>query len=435
MKRTLIIFCVISILNAQAQTEARRNAINISSDKIEAKVIQWRRDFHEHPELGNNEFRTAGIIAEHLKSLGFEVTTGVAKTGVVGVLKGSKPGPVVALRADMDGLPVIERVDVPFASKVKTTYEGKECGVMHACGHDSHVAILMGVAEILASMRKELKGTVKFIFQPAEEGAPKGEEGGAKLMVKEGVLENPKVDAIFGLHISSDTEVGKINYRSGGFMANVNDFKIVVKGKSSHGANPWLSVDPVVVSADIINTLQTIVSRNINLTQNPAVVTIGAINGGNRSNIIPEQVEMIGTMRTLSDNDEKYVIERIKQIVTKTAEASGATASIELPYTTHYPVTSNDETLTNLMLPSLQKTAGNENVLLVAPETGAEDFSYYQQKVPGLFFFLGGMPVGKDPLTAPPHHTPDFYIDESGFKTGVRAMVNLVIDYMDLKTK
>ena len=435
MKKIFIYGLLAFSTTAFAQNNALKNKVNQSADKIESKVIAWRRDFHEHPELGNNEFRTSGIIAKHLQSLGIEVKTGVAKTGVVGILKGGKPGPVIALRADMDGLPVIERTPVPFASKVKTQYNGQEVGVMHACGHDTHIAILMGVAEILSSMKNELAGTVKFIFQPAEEGAPLGEEGGAELMVKEGVMENPHVDVVFGLHINSQTEVGKISYRPGGTMAGVNDMRIVIKGRSAHGAYPWSSIDPIVVSAQIINNLQTIVSRNLNITENAGVVTIGSIHGGNRSNIIPEQVEMMGTIRALSSDDEKMLIERIKQIVTKTAEANGATAEIKIPYTSHYPVTFNDVALTEKMLPSLRNTAGAENVLLKPAVTGAEDFSFFQQKAPGLFFFLGGMPKGGDPKTAPSHHTPDFYIDESGFKLGVKAMTNLVLDYMQMAKK
>lgn len=434
--KKLFLYCFIMIsTSAFAQNDILKNNVSQSADKLEAKIIAWRRDFHEHPELGNNEFRTAGIVAKHLQSLGIEVKTGVAHTGVVGILRGGKPGPVVALRADMDALPVIERTPVPFASKVKTQYNGQEVGVMHACGHDSHTAILMGVAEILSSMKKDLAGTVKFIFQPAEEGAPVGEEGGAQLMVKEGVMENPHVDAVFGLHINSQTEVGKLTYRPGGTMAGVNDMKITIKGRSAHGAYPWSSIDPIVVAAQIINNLQTIVSRNLNLTENAAVVTIGSIHGGNRSNIIPEQVEMLGTIRALSDDDEKMLIERIKVIVTKTAEANGATAEVKIPYSSHYPVTFNDVALTEKMLPSLRKTAGTENVLLKAAVTGAEDFSFYQQKAPGLFFFLGGMPKGGDPKTAPSHHTPDFFIDESGFTLGVKALTNLVLDYMDMNKK
>jgi amidohydrolase len=435
MKKIFLYGLLVISISVDAQNDALKNKVNQSADKIESKVIAWRRDFHEHPELGNNEFRTSAIIAKHLQSLGIEVKTGVAKTGVVGILKGGKPGPVIALRADMDGLPVIERTPVPFASKVKTQYNGQEVGVMHACGHDSHMAILMGVAEILSSMKNELSGTVKFIFQPAEEGAPTGEEGGAELMVKEGVMENPHVDVVFGLHINSQTEVGKITYRPGGTMAGVNDMKITIKGRSAHGAYPWSSIDPIVVSAQIINNLQTIVSRNLNVTENAGVVTIGSIHGGNRSNIIPEQVEMLGTIRALSAEDEKMLIERIKTIVTKTAEANGARAEIKIPYSSHYPVTFNDPALTEKMLPSLRNTAGAENVLLKPAVTGAEDFSFYQQKAPGIFFFLGGMPKGNDPKTAPSHHTPDFYIDESGFKLGVKALSNLVLDYMQMAKK
>jgi amidohydrolase len=435
VKKILFSSLLIVSSGAFAQTDALKNKANQSADKLESKVIAWRRDIHEHPELGNNEKRTAGIVAKHLQSLGIEVKTGVAKTGVVGLLKGGKPGPVVALRADMDALPVVERTPVPFASKVKTQYNSQEVGVMHACGHDSHVAILMGVAEILSSMKNDLAGTIKFIFQPAEEGAPKGEEGGAELMVKEGVMNDPRVDVIFGLHVDAQTEVGKITYRPGGTMASVNDMKITVKGRQAHGAAPWSSVDPIVVSSQIINSLQTIVSRNLNLTENAGVITIGSIHGGVRSNIIPEQVEMLGTIRALTNDDEKLFIERVKQIATKTAEAAGATAIVEIPYSSHYPVTFNDVALTNKMLPSLQKTAGTDKVILAPAETGAEDFSFFQQKAPGLFIFLGGMPKGGDPKTAPSHHTPDFYIDESGFKLGVKALTNLVLDYISMAKK
>ena len=427
----IILFSATLALPTWAQQTSLKANIDPAADKIEPKVIAWRRDFHQNPELGNNEKRTAAIVAKHLKALGIEVKTGVAKTGVVGILRGGQPGPVVALRADMDGLPVTERVPLPFASKVKSTYNGQPVGVMHACGHDTHVAILMGVAEILAANKKDLKGTVKFIFQPAEEGAPFGEEGGAALMVKEGVLDNPKVDVIFGLHINSQTEVGKVTYRPGGTMASVNDLKITVKGKQSHGAYPWSSVDPVVVSAQIINNLQTIVSRNLNVTENPGIVTIGAIQGGNRSNIIPEQVEMMGTIRALSAADEQMMIARVKQIATKTAESAGATAEVKIPLSHRYPVTYNQPALTEKMLPSLQRTAGPENVELRPPVTGAEDFSFFQEKVPGLFVFLGGMPKGKKREEAPPHHTPDFFIDESGFKLGVRTLCNLVLDYLE----
>ena len=432
MKKKHILLACIMLLSFP-KLNAQSNNLERNFKDIEQKVIDWRRDIHQNPELGNREFRTATLVAKHLRSLGMEVKTEVGVTGVIGVLKGGQPGPVVALRADMDALPVLERTPVSFASKATTFYEGKETAVMHACGHDSHVAILMGVAEILSGIQKELKGTVKFIFQPAEEGAPKGEEGGAELMVKEGALNNPKVDVIFGLHINAQVEVGKITYRPGGMFAGVGDMKITVKGKSSHGAEPWSSIDPIVVSAQIINNLQTIVSRNVNVTKNAAVVTIGAIHGGNRSNIIPEQVEMLGTVRTLSEADEKLVFERIRQIVTKTAEANGTEATLELPYSSHYPVTFNNIALTAKMLPSLQKSTGAENVVLVPAETGAEDFSFFANEVPGFYFYVGALPKGKDPETSAPHHTPEFYLDESGFITGVNAMVNLVVDYMEMK--
>lgn len=435
MKKLFTSICITLSLTAFTQKTNYSELIFKSADKIEQKVIAWRHDIHQNPELGNRETRTAAIVAKHLQSLGFEVKINVAVTGVVGILKGDKPGPVIALRADMDALPVEEKNDLPFASKVKTTYNGKETNVMHACGHDGHVAILMGVAEILAGMKKELKGTVKFIFQPAEEGAPKGEEGGAALMVKEGVLDNPKVEVIFGLHMDAQTEVGKLSYRPGGFLAGVGDLRIIVKGKPSHGAEPWLSVDPIVVAAQIINNLQTIVSRNVNITENAAVVTIGSIHGGNRSNIISEQVEMLGTVRTLSNADETMVFKRIRQIVEKTAESAGAVAILELPYSVQYPVTFNNVELTNKMLPSFQKSAGTENVLLVPAVTGSEDFSFFAQQVPGLYFFIGGMPKGKDPKTTGPHHTPEFFIDDAAFKTGVITLCNLVFDYGEMNKK
>ncbi len=432
MKKILLSTALFAPLFLFAQSSLKIEAAK-RADELTEKVITWRRDFHQHPELGNLETRTAGIVADHLKKLGIEVKTGVAKTGVVGILVGGKPGPVVALRADMDALPVTERVPLPFASKVKTTYNGQEVGVMHACGHDSHVAMLMGVAEVLAGMKKNLAGTVKFIFQPAEEGVPVGEEGGAELMVKEGVLENPKVEVIFGLHVNSQTPVGDIGYRPGGTMAAVNDMKITVSGQQAHGAYPWSSIDPVVVAAQIVTSLQTIVSRNLNITENPGVVTIGSIQGGVRSNIIPEKVEMLGTVRNFSAADEKMFIERIKTIVTKTAEAGGAKAEVLIPYSSHYPVTFNDIALTEKMLPSLQATAGAANVKLKPPVTGAEDFSFYQEKVPGLFFFLGAMPKGNDPLKTASHHTPDFFLDESSFNLGVKALINLTLDYMSMK--
>lgn len=435
MKKTFLLAalsCTFSALIAQAPSKLDAR-IHQMARGIEPKVVEWRRHFHQYPELSNRETKTAALIAEHLKNLGMEVKTGVAHTGVVGLLKGGKPGPVIALRADMDALPVVERNNLPFASKVTTTFNNQDVGVMHACGHDTHMAILMGVAEVLASMKNELQGTVKFIFQPAEEGSPKGEEGGAELMVKEGVLENPKPDVIFGLHISSQTALGKITYRSGGLMASVNDMRILVKGRQAHGAAPWASVDPIAISAQIISNLQLIVSRNLDVTQNAGVVTVGSIHGGVRSNIIPEEVEMLGTIRALSTADEKLLISRVKQIATHTAEAHGATVDVQIPYSSHYPVTYNDPDLTQRMVPSLKKAAGEQNVMVIAPHTGAEDFSFYQEKIPGLFFFIGGCPPDVDPAKAPSHHTPDFMIDEGGMITGINAMLQLTLDYMNKK--
>ncbi len=403
------------------------------ADSLQTQVVTWRRDFHENPELGNREVRTAGVIAKYLTSLGLEVKTGIATTGVVAILRGAYPGPVVALRSEMDALPVTERTPVPFASKVKTTYNGQQVGVMHACGHDSHMAMLMAVAQILTSMKSQLHGTVKFIFQPAEEGLLPGEVGGAEEMVKEGVLENPKVDVIFGQHIISYIPTGTLVYRPGGEMAAVNGFHIVVKGKSSHGAMPWQGIDPIVVSAQIINNLQTIVSRNINISENPAVVTIGAIRGGNRGNIIPDSVEMDGTLRSFTDADEKLLWDKVNQIATATASMQGSTAKVSMG--NNYPVTFNDPALAAKMLPTLQQTAGPANVSQGPPVTGAEDFSFYQQKVPGLFFFLGGMRKGGDPKTTPANHSQDFYIEESGFALGVKALCNLTLDYMTMNGK
>lgn len=401
--------------------------------QIEPRVIEWRRHFHQYPELSNREFKTSEKVADHLKSLGLEVRTGIAHTGVLGILKGGKPGPVVALRADMDALPVIERVPLPFASKERSTYLGQEVGVMHACGHDSHTAILMGVAEILTGMKKDLKGTVMFIFQPAEEGAPPGEEGGAELMLKQGLFDNPKPEVAFGLHISSDLEAGKLRYKPGGIMAAADMFTIKVKGKQTHGSRPWSGVDPIVVSAQIILGLQTIVSRQTDLTNEAAVITVGKFTSGVRNNIIPEEAEMIGTIRTLDTVMQREIHERIRRTATSIAESAGAKAEVNIKI--GYPVTYNSPELTKEMLPSLFAAAGEENVLVSRPITGAEDFSFYAQRVPGLFFFLGGMPKGQDSLDAAPHHTPDFFIDESGFTTGIKALCQLTLDYMNTHGK
>ncbi len=397
---------------------------------IEPKLVAWRRDIHEHPELGNREVRTAKIVADHLKSLGIEVQEKVAYTGVVGILRGGRPGPVVLLRADMDGLPVTERANVPFKSVVRSTYNGQDVGVMHACGHDTHVAILMGVAEVLAGMKANLPGTVKFMFQPAEEGVPAGEEGGAALMIKQGVLTNPAVDVGFALHIDAKVEVNHITYTPGGMAASSDDFRIVVKGRSTHGAAPWNGVDPIVTSAHIITALQTIVSRQMEITQNPSVVTVGMIRGGVRNNIVPEQVEMIGTIRSLHPDDRKKLHERIRKIATEVGGSMGATVNVEIGAATAYPVTFNNLALTEAMLPALREAAGADKVRLTKPETGAEDFSFVAEKVPGFYIGLGGRPANVTKEQAADHHTPDFYIDDSGLDVGVRALIGMTLHYM-----
>jgi amidohydrolase len=419
---TAYMVCCPTGLSAQAA-----DPLGLRVDAVMDKVVGWRRDFHRFPELSNREFKTAEKVAAHLRSLGLEVRTGIAHTGVAAVLRGGKPGPVVALRADMDALPVVERAPLPFASRERAEYLGQEVGVMHACGHDAHTAILMGVAEVLSGMREDLRGTVLFIFQPAEEGAPPGEEGGARLMLKEGLFDNPRPEVVFGLHVSSDLEVGKIRYKPGGLMAASDMFTIRVKGRQSHGSRPWSGVDPIVTSAQIILGLQTIVSRQVELTKEPAVITVGKITSGVRNNIIPESAEMVGTIRTLDTAMQRDIHQRIRRTATAIAESQGALAEVDIKI--GYPVTYNHPELTAAMLPTLFSVAGEENVIVNRPVTGAEDFSFYAREVPGLFFFLGGMPAGQDPLDAAPHHTPDFFIDESGFRTGVLALTRLVLDY------
>jgi amidohydrolase len=422
---------MVAVFQVKAQTTSTAK-IDAAVSKLESKTIEWRRDFHQHPELGNRETRTAKIIADHLRGLGLEVKEGVAKTGVVGILKGGKPGPVIGLRADMDGLPVTERVNLPFASKEKTIYNGQEVGVMHACGHDTHVAMLMTVAEILAGMKSELQGTIKFVFQPAEEGPPAGEEGGAALMVKEGVMENPKVDVMFGLHINSQTPVGQIKYRENGIMAASDWFTIKIKGKQTHGASPWSGVDPVVIGAQIITGLQTIVSRQMEITKNAVVISATVFTGGVRENIIPEEAEIRGTIRTLDKQMQKDVADKIRRTAVNIAEASGGTAEVKFDNKTS--VVYNNPQLLQRMIPSLQKAA-NGNAIVMDATTGAEDFSFFADKVPSLFFFVGGMKPGANPLNTPAHHTPDFFIDEDGMKTGVKAFLHLVLDYMHAPLK
>ncbi len=400
------------------------------SEEVIDKVIEWRHTIHQNPELSNQEYKTAEMVAKHLESLGIEVQRNVAKTGVVGILKGGKPGPVVALRADMDALPVTERVDLPWASKVTSTYNNIETGVMHACGHDTHVAILMGAAEVLSKMKDDLQGTVKFLFQPAEEGAPPNEpEFGAFLMVKEGALKNPDVDVVFGLHINSQTPVGTIAYKPGGTLAAADRWEMKIKGKQSHGSAPWSGIDPVVASAQLINGIQSIISRNTDLTNEAAVISVGLIRGGVRNNIIPEEVEMIGTIRTLDTEMQDKLHADFYRMAENIGKGMGA--EVELNIKKGYPVTYNDPDLTAKSIPWLENTMGEGNVKLIKAKTGAEDFSYFAREVPGFFFFLGGCPEGSDPKEAAPHHTPDFYVDDSSLIYGVKAMVNVTTGYMD----
>ena len=408
------------------------NKINQQIKELEPKLIEWRRYFHQNPELSNQEFKTGARIAKQLKELGLDVQHPVAKTGVVAILKGAKPGPVVALRADMDALPVTERNALPFASKEKSNLGGQETGVMHACGHDSHMSILLVVAEILSKNKSELKGTVKFIFQPAEEGVSASEGmAGAELMIKEGVLDNPKVDVIFGLHVQSLLPSGQLAYRSGGLMAAVDAVDIKVKGQGSHGATPWDSIDPIVTATQIIIGLQTVVSRQTELTKSAAVITMGSIHAGVRRNIIPETALLEGTIRTFDDNTQKQVHEKIKLTAEKIAESAGAKAEVNIYI--GYPATINDPALTEKMIPSLIRAAGKEKVVVTQPVTMAEDFSFFQRKVPGFFFFLGVYPTEMNLQTKPAHHTADFMIDEKAMATGVKALVNLTLDYMEVK--
>ncbi|MBX7187844.1 MAG: amidohydrolase [Vicinamibacteria bacterium] len=402
-------------------------AIDTAAERVLPKVVNWRRDFHEHPELGNSEVRTAKIVAEELRSLGFEVKTGVAKTGVVGLLRGGRPGPVVALRSDMDALPVSEEVDLPFKSKATALWAGQQTGVMHACGHDNHMAILLGAAHVLASLKPQLSGSVKFIFQPAEEGPPPGEEGGAELMVKEGVLEDPKVDAIFGLHVFP-YETGTLAWRPRGIMAAGDRIEITVTGRQTHGAQPWAGVDPIVTGSQIVMALQTLVSRQADLTLAPAILTIGAFNGGNRHNIIPNEVKMLGTLRTYDKPMREMLIERIRRTVALIAQSAGATA--EVAFSQRLPVTYNDPALTTRMDATLRRVAGSKAMPDMNPVTPSEDFSYYQEKVPGVFFFLGVTPKGTAPADIYANHSPRFFADEAALVTGVRAMSNMAVDYL-----
>jgi amidohydrolase len=425
MKRVFLAALVLLTLAITVSAQDRSAEINAAAEKIMPKLVEWRRHLHEYPELSNRETKTAAFVEKHLRSLGLEVRTGIAKTGIVGILHGGQPGPVIGLRADMDGLPVTERVQLPFASKEKAEYNGQQVGVMHACGHDTHVAMLMGTAEVLAGMKDKIKGTVVFIFQPAEEGPPAGEEGGAPVMVREGVMDSPKIDAIFGIHINAQTEIGTIKYKPGAAMASSDWFSIKVKGKQTHGSQPWMGVDPIAVAAQVINGLQMVVSRQSELTKAPVVITVGKINAGVRENIIPEELTMAGTIRTLDSAMQKDVHEKIRRTAEKIAESFGATAEVSI--VTKTMVTYNDPALVKKMVPSLEKSG---NIVENEWTTGAEDFSFYGTKAPAFFFFVGGMPKDKDPKQTAAHHTPDFFIDDSRLDVGVKAFCNIVFDFV-----
>lgn len=425
-QQLLLCLCM-GLVQTTLSAQTVYDQIDKQANLLEPKVIEWRRDLHQNPELSNREFKTAEKVATYLKSLGLEVRTGVAKTGVVGILRTGKPGPVVGLRADMDALPVVERVNLPFASKAKGEYRGDPVGVMHACGHDTHVAMLMGAANILSGIKNQLTGTVVFIFQPAEEGPPPGEEGGAKLMVEQGLLKDLKIDVIFGQHISSLTEVGQVTFRPGGQLAAADRYVIKIKGKQTHGSQPWSGVDPITVAAQVVLGMQTIVSRQLDLTREAAVISVGRISGGVRNNIIPEEVELEGTIRTLDVDMQKDLHDRLRRTATNIAEASGATAEVEI--IKHVPITYNNPELVAKMGPTIKRVCGEDNVTISRAATASEDFAYFANEVPCFFLSLGGMAKGQDPKTAPAHHTPDFYIDESGLKLGVRVLTNLVLDY------
>jgi len=415
--------------SAQAADDLRAEVDRLAT-QLQPTLVENRRWFHEHPELSNRETHTAAYVAKQLRKLGLQVQTGVANTGVVAVLQGGKPGPVIALRADMDGLPVVEDVDLPFRSRVKGKFDGKDVGVMHACGHDSHMAVLLGVAEVASRLKAEWPGTLKLIFQPAEEGAPEGEHGGAELMVKQGVLSGaPKPEVIFGLHVFSQWDADQLAIRSGGAMASSDDLTITVRGKQTHGARPWAGIDPIAVSAQIIDGLQTIASRQMDISQAPVIVTIGKIEGGVRGNIIPDQVVMKGTLRALDTGMQQELHERVRRTAEKIAESAGASATVEIGAGHAYPVTFNDPKLTARMLPTLSRVAGEGKVLDVPPMLGAEDFSFFQQQIPGLFVFIGGRTPGTPADNWPANHSPRFHLDEAMLPLGVRTLANLALDY------
>ena len=425
MKQVMAVIALTFCVSVQSQVLPKN--FNDLTKQVEPNLIEWRRHFHEFPELSNREFNTGKYIAEYLKSIGLEVKYPVAKTGVVAILRGGKPGPNIGLRADIDALPVLERAPISFASKVKAEYNGQQVSVMHACGHDAHTAILMATAKTLKDMQKDVAGTVVFLFQPAEEGSPNNEEGGAPLLIKEGAMDNPKLDVVFGLHMAASLPAGMLAYKSGAAQASSDLFKIIVHGKGSHGAMPWGSVDPIVVSAQIIEGLQHIVSRQSDLTKAPLVISIGSLHAGVRANIIPETAQMDGTIRSLDPIMRKETHEKIKQTANAIAAASGATVEVDIK--TQTLVNYNDPALSKKAAISLSKVAGAENVFESNWTTAAEDFSFYGEKAPTFFFSLGGMEKGKKASEVGGHHTPDFYLDESGFINGVKAFCNLVFDY------
>lgn len=432
-KSSIAAFVLLFAFADAALSRIADEELDAAAKRVEPKVIEWRRDFHRHPELSNREVRTADVVAKQLRALKLEVKTGIGLTGVAAVLRGGLPGPTIALRADMDALPVTEQVDLPFKSTARAEYRGETVGVMHACGHDAHVAILLGVAEALAGMRERLAGQVLFIFQPAEEGPPEGETGGAKRMLEEGLFEIAKPEAVFGLHVIASLPTGVIGYRSGPMMAGSDRFQIVVKGRQTHGASPWGGIDPIVVAAQIVNGLQTIVSRQVDITDTPSVVSIGAIKGGIRYNIIPDSVELVGTIRTFDKAMRDDVIRRIDRTATSIAAASGATAQLTVSATPNPPVV-NDAELTRRALPVWERVAGKDNVRTISLQTTAEDFSYYGQRAPSLFFWVGITPPDRDPTTAPFNHSPLFYVDEAGLITGVRALLSVGVDYLQRST-
>jgi amidohydrolase len=428
--RLVVTGAVAWLAGATAGAAVDEARVAAAADAVMPQVIAWRRDFHQHPELGNREFRTSKIVADELKKLGLEVRTGVAHTGVVGVLKGGRPGPTIALRADMDALPVTEQVDLPFKSAATAEYRGEKVGVMHACGHDGHTAILLGAAKALAGMRSDLPGTVLFVFQPAEEGAPEGERGGAPLMLEEGLFAPVKPDAVFGLHLFSTLNADEIGYRAGPFMAGADRFRIVVHGRQTHGSRPWGGVDPIVAASQIVMALQTIVSRQVDITEYPVVVSVGAIKGGIRNNIIPDSVELIGTYRTFDAKVREDVTGRIRHVAETTAAAAGATVEVEFGNDPNPPVL-NDPNLAGRAVKSLAQVAGADKVKVIPYVTGAEDFSFYGRHAPAFFWFVGSTPSGQDAATAPSNHSPKFFVDEAALALGTRTMLAVAVDYLE----